>query len=55
MNAPSASKDPFMPHYWILCMSEDNYEIARKQRLIGMSERAGKAIHYIGLGYMITF
>jgi hypothetical protein len=27
-----------MPRYWILCMSEDNYEIARKQGLIGMSE-----------------
>jgi predicted RNA-binding protein len=36
-------------------MSEDNYEVARKQRLIGMSERAGKAIHHIGLGDMITF
>jgi hypothetical protein len=22
-----------MPRYWILCMSEDNYEIAKKQGL----------------------
>jgi predicted RNA-binding protein len=44
-----------MPHYWLLCMSEDKYEIARKQGLIGMSERAGKAIHRLGVGDMITF
>ena len=44
-----------MPRYWILCMSEDNYIVAKEHRLIGMSERAGKAIHHIGLGDMITF
>ena len=44
-----------MPRYWILCMSEDNYEIAKQYGLIGMSERAGKAIHHIGVGDMITF
>ncbi len=44
-----------MPRYWILCMSEDNYEIAKQHGLIGMSERAGKAIHHIGVGDMIMF
>jgi predicted RNA-binding protein len=44
-----------MPRYWILCMSEDNYVIARKHGLIGMSEWAGKAIHHIGIGDMMTF
>ena len=44
-----------MPRYWILCMSEDNYTVAKEHRLIGMSERVGKAIHRIGLGDMITF
>src|SRR5438034_5416061 len=44
-----------MARYWILCMSEDNYEIAKQHGLIGMSERAGKAIHHIGVGDMITF
>jgi hypothetical protein len=34
-----------MPRYWILCMSEDNYQIAKEQELIGMSERARAAIH----------
>jgi predicted RNA-binding protein len=44
-----------MPRYWILCMSEDNYDIARQHGLIGMSERAGKAMQHIGLGDMIMF
>jgi predicted RNA-binding protein len=43
-----------MPRYWMLCMSEDNYEIAKHHGLIGMSERAVKAIHHIGVGDMIT-
>ena len=44
-----------MPRYWILCMSEDNYEIARQHGLIGMSERAGRAMQQHRLGDMITF
>jgi predicted RNA-binding protein len=48
-------KESFMPGYWILCMSEDNYLIARKQGLIGMSEQAKTAIHKLGIGDMITF
>ena len=32
-----------MSRYWIFCMSEDNYIIAKQHGLIGMSERAGKA------------
>jgi hypothetical protein len=44
-----------MPHYWILCLSEDNYEIARAHGLIGMSERAGKAIRGLDVGDMLTF
>jgi predicted RNA-binding protein len=44
-----------MPRSWILCMSEDNYMIAMKQGLIGMSERTRKAIHQIGIGDMIVF
>src|SRR4029453_12187481 len=39
----------------ILCISEDNYEIARAHGLIGMSERAAHAIHRISVGDMITF
>jgi hypothetical protein len=52
---PSASKESSMARYWVLCMSEDNYEIAKQHGLIGMSERAGKAIHHVGIGDMITF
>ena len=44
-----------MLQYWILCMSEDNYEIARKQRLIGMAERQRRAIQKIATGHMLTF
>jgi predicted RNA-binding protein len=44
-----------MPRYRILCMSEDNYQIAKEQELIGMSERARAAIHKIAIGDMITF
>ena len=44
-----------MSRYWIFCMSEDNYIIAKQHGLIGMSERAGKAIHHIDLGDTMTF
>jgi len=44
-----------MPRYWLLCLSEDNYEIARRQGLIGMSERAGTALRHISLGDMLAF
>jgi predicted RNA-binding protein len=44
-----------MPHYWILCMSEDNYMVAKQHGLIGMSERAGKTVHRIRMGDMATF
>jgi len=54
-SARAASKESFTPRYWILCMTEDNYEIAKQHGFIGMSERAGKAIHHIGVGDMITF
>jgi hypothetical protein len=36
-------------------MSEGNYMVARKHGLIGMSERAAKAIHRSGVGDMTTF
>jgi predicted RNA-binding protein len=36
-------------------MSEDNYEIARKQGLIGMAERQRRAIQKIAIGDMLTF
>jgi predicted RNA-binding protein len=44
-----------MPHYWLLCMSEDNYEIARAHGLIGMSVHAAKAIHRISVEDLIIF
>jgi predicted RNA-binding protein len=44
-----------MPRYWILCMSEDNYEIARTQGLIGLAERHKVAIQKLAIGDMITF
>jgi predicted RNA-binding protein len=44
-----------MPHYWILCMSEDNYEIARTQGLIGLAERHKKTIQKLAIGDMMTF
>jgi predicted RNA-binding protein len=44
-----------MPRYWILCMSEDNYEIAKKQGLIGMAERQRWATQKIATGDMLTF
>lgn len=44
-----------MPRYWILCMSEDNYEIAKQQGLIGMAERQRRAIQQIATGDLLTF
>jgi predicted RNA-binding protein len=44
-----------MSRYWILCMSEDNYQIAKEQGLIGMSERAKTALQKIAISDMITF
>jgi predicted RNA-binding protein len=44
-----------MPRYWILCMSEDNYEIARTQGLIGLAERHKVAIQKLAIGDMMTF
>jgi predicted RNA-binding protein len=45
----------FMPRYWILCMSEDNYEIARKEGLIGLAERHKTAMQKLAIGDMMTF
>jgi hypothetical protein len=36
-------------------MSEDNYEIAKQQGLIGMAERQRRAIQKIATGDMLTF
>lgn len=44
-----------MPRHWILCMSEDNYEVAKKQGLIGMAERQRRAIQKIATGDILTF
>ena len=44
-----------MPRYWILCMSEDNYLIATKQGLVGMSERHRTTIQKLAIGDMMTF
>jgi hypothetical protein len=44
-----------MPQYWILCMSKDNYEIAKRQGLIGMAERQRRAIQKLATGDMLTF
>ncbi len=44
-----------MPRYWILCMSEDNYEIARTQGLIGLAERHKIAMRKFVIGDMMTF
>ena len=44
-----------MPRYWILCMSEDNYAIAKSQGLIGMAERQRRAIQKIATGDMLAF
>jgi predicted RNA-binding protein len=44
-----------MPRCCILCMSEDNYEIAKKQGLIGMADRQRRAIQKIAPGDMLTF
>jgi predicted RNA-binding protein len=44
-----------MPRYWILCMSEDNYKIAKRQGLIGMAERQRRAMQKIATGDMLTF
>jgi predicted RNA-binding protein len=48
-------KEQSMPRYWILCTSEDNYGIAKKQGLIGMAERQRRAIQKIATGDMLTF
>jgi hypothetical protein len=39
-----------MPRSWILCMSEDNYEIGKQQGIIGMAERQRRAIQKIATG-----
>jgi predicted RNA-binding protein len=44
-----------MPRHWILCMSEDNYAVARKQGLIGMSERRRIAMQKLAIADIITF
>jgi predicted RNA-binding protein len=44
-----------MPRHWILCMSEDNYEVARQQGLIGMAERQRRVIQKIAIGDILTF
>src|SRR5262245_51357852 len=44
-----------MPRYWILSMSEDNYEIARMQGLIGLAERHKVAMQKLAIGDMMTF
>ena len=44
-----------MPRYWILCMSEDNFEIARTQGLIGLAERHKVAMQKLAVGDMMTF
>jgi hypothetical protein len=44
-----------MPRYWILCMSEDSYAIAKTQGLIDMAERQRRAIQKIATGDMRTF
>jgi predicted RNA-binding protein len=44
-----------MPRYWILCLSEDNYAIARGLGLIGMSEKAKPAIRQIAIDDKIVF
>ena len=44
-----------MPRYWILCMSEDNYEIARQHGLIGLAERHKTAMQKLAVGDMMTF
>jgi predicted RNA-binding protein len=49
------TKECSMPRYWILCMSEDNYEIARRRGLIGLAERHKVAMQKLAIGDMITF
>jgi predicted RNA-binding protein len=44
-----------MPRYWILCMSEDNYEIARTQGLIGLAEQHKIAMQKLAIGDMMGF
>jgi predicted RNA-binding protein len=44
-----------MPRYWILCMSEDNYTIAREHGLIGLPEHAARAVQEMAIGDMIVF
>ena len=44
-----------MPRYWILSMSEDNYEIARTQGLIGLAERHKTAMQKLAIGDIMTF
>ncbi len=44
-----------MARYWILSMSEDNYNIAKDRGLIGMSERSRPAIQKIAVGDLIIF
>lgn len=44
-----------MARYWILSMSEDNYNIAKDRGLIGMSERSRPAIHKIAVEDLIIF
>ncbi|MBC8228498.1 EVE domain-containing protein [bacterium] len=44
-----------MPNYWILCISEDNFEISIKHQMIGMGERRKRVIEQMEIGDLIAF
>jgi hypothetical protein len=44
-----------MPRYWILSISEDNYLIAKKRGLIGITWRGKRAIYQMPISDIMTF
>lgn len=44
-----------MPRYWILCMVEENYLIAKREGLFGVTQRAKHVLERISVGDLVTF
>ena len=44
-----------MPRYWIICMSEDNFEISKQHNLIGMRESMKRDLDKMQVGDIVVF
>ncbi|MBC8234780.1 EVE domain-containing protein [bacterium] len=44
-----------MPKYWIICISEDNFEISKQHNLIGMSKTKKNDLDEMQVGDIVVF